>query len=296
MPTLQELKATYKQDRENTTRESIWDQLPDIDARVREVLKKDAPPTAEATPDTAEAPIIPKIKELEILKEGVYAVDLEKTVNDMFTIIKSMESQLDHVLSINVHLEKDLASAKEIISDLTRDKETLHETILRMETEIPFKRELQMEIDHLTEDRNEAQTHISTMKAHIAKLQGTIDTYQRRSGDLEEEKLDVITEINFLESRLNAAAVRIKDYETQVNILKGEKLAHLERIQTLEKDWAESQDEKFKILGDLKKTQDAMQELHAAVADTKLKAKKSFYKGARSTPDSAAGPDTGPAS
>jgi hypothetical protein len=89
----------------------------------------------------------------------------------------------------------------------------------------------------------------------------------------------VITEIDFLESRLNAAATRIKDYEKVVNTLRGEKLAHLERIQRLEKDVSEYQDDKFRLLKELKRTQNAMQELHIIVEGKKLKAKKSFYKG-----------------
>jgi len=278
---------TIKKTQDYGTDESIHEpdlkSLPDIDARVREVLKEDIPLTRS---DKIKETFIPQIKGLEFLKEGGYAVDLEKTINDMFMVIKKMETQLEKVLTINALLEKDLRDSKEVIADLMADKSTLEATVARMEEEMPSSRELQMELDHLLEERNDAQKIIRDLKLKSQKMQEAVTRNQERSGSLEEEKSDVITEINFLESRLNAAVEKIGAYERDLNILKGEKLANVEKIKALEGELNETLDDKYRLADELKKSQKAISELHAAVTDKKLQAKKSFYKGSLGTKDS----------
>lgn len=256
--------------------------LPEIDERVKEVLQEDI---LLAQPDKIKETFIPRIKGLEFLKEGGYAVDLEKTINDMFVVIKKMETQLEKVLTINALLEKDLRDSKEVIADLMAEKSKLEAVVVRMEEEMPSGRELQMELDHLLEERNDAQKIIRDLKLKSQKMQASVTRSQERSGSLEEEKSDVITEINFLESRLNAAVEKIGAYERDLNILKGEKLANDEKIKALEDELNETLDDKYRLTDELKKSQKAIAELHAAVTDKKLQAKKSFYKGSHETKD-----------
>ena len=77
----------------------FWEDLPAINERVKAVMQEDAKDSP--TEATREA-VIPRIKGLETLNESVFSVDLEKTVSDMFTVIKNMEAQLERVMTIRV--------------------------------------------------------------------------------------------------------------------------------------------------------------------------------------------------
>jgi chromosome segregation ATPase len=230
--------------------------------------------------ETVQQTIIPKIKKLETLKQGVYAFDLEKTISDMFMVMKNMEVQLEKVLRINSVLEKDLNEAKEMIAGLKEAKWQLEQTISHMEMEAPSKRELQIEIDQLIEERNDVQTRIRQMGSKIEKLQGVVIDYQKRSGDLEEEKRDFMSEITFLESKLNTATEKTAEYKNAINLLQGEKLAHMEKSKFLEEELNEALDDKYKLMSELKDSRKAVAKLHAALSDKRLQAKKSFYESA----------------
>lgn len=222
--------------------------------------------------------VMQKIGGLEILKEGGYEVDLEKTIHDMFGVTKNMESQLERVLRINAQLENDLTDSKKMLAELKAAKSKLEQKVSLLETEVPSKRELQIEIDHLTEERNLAQVSIRDQKTKISKIQKTLLDYQKQVASLAEERKDALAEINFLESRLNKATQKIRESEVRINALSGEKLALTEKIQGLEKDLTETLDEKYKLIKELKGTTEAMTELRSTLADRKLQAKKSFYK------------------
>jgi len=275
MNTNDEIKEIEDQGVDELIRRPVWEDLPDIDERVKEVLQEGV---EEPQADTALDAFIPKIKGLEILKEGVFTVDMEKTINDMFAVIKGMESQLEKLLTINSQLEKDRNDAREMLEELKKERSEFEAKIGRMELEMPTKRELQIEIDQLVEERNSVQPHIRDQKAKIEQMQKTMIDYQRRIGNLEEEKGDALAEINFLESRLNSAAEKIKLNKDEINELKGEKLANREKIKALEEELKAVQDDKYKLLSELKKSKKAVAKLHSAISDRELKAKRSFYQ------------------
>jgi chromosome segregation ATPase len=260
--------------------EPVLNDFSDFRERLRQVLKQDAPENvAPSGRRERKGAIMPKIKGLEILKEGGYAVDLEKTIHDMFVVIKNMEAQLERVLSINALLEKDLNDSKEMIAELRASKTQLEKQVARMEREMPSKRELQMEIDHLIEERNSAQITIRDLKSRLEKTKKTLIQSQKRMARLHEERKDAITEIDFVETRLEAAVEKIKDYESRINVLEGTKLAQAQKIKALDEELKETLDEKYGLIKELKETREGMNEIRSALADTKLQAKRSFYKG-----------------
>ncbi|GAJ05791.1 unnamed protein product, partial [marine sediment metagenome] len=208
-------------------------------------------PEPDVIDETGEV-ILPEIKGLEILKEGTYAVDLEKTISDMLLVIKKMEAQLESVLKLNADLEKDLEISKEIIVDLRAEKSHLEDKIARMEEEIPSKRELQIENDHLIEERNDAQNTIREMKLKIEKMQKEAVQYQKQIAGLKEDKKDIIIEIEYLDSKLNVVFEKNKYYQIEIDALRGEKLTHEEKIKSLEKELQETLEEKYRLFQELK--------------------------------------------
>ena len=257
--------------------EPVLNNLSEFHDRLNYVLDEEM--TEKGTGEEVKGSLMPKMRGLEILKEGVYEVDLEKTVHDMFVVIKSMESQLERVLSINALLEKDLKDSKKMIAELRVSKSKLERKVSSMEDEIPSKRELQIEIEHMIDERNLAQVSIRELKSKIETTQKKLIDYQKQIGKLGEERKDAFSEVNFLESRLNKATQKIGNCEAQINVLRGENLALTEKLKGLEKELTETLDEKYRLIKELKETKEAMNEIRSALADKKLQATKSYYKG-----------------
>ncbi|MBW1613525.1 MAG: hypothetical protein JRJ57_06010 [Deltaproteobacteria bacterium] len=207
---------------EEQKKESVHKGLLNVDEQIKERSKEDASimPESDVIEETSEA-IMPKIKGLEILKEGTYAVDLEKTISDMLAVIEKMEAQLESVLKLNANLEKDLETSKEMIIDLKAEKSHLEDTLARMEE---------------IEERNDAQRIIREMRLTIEKMQKEAVQYQNQITSLKEDKKDAIVEADYLESKLNAVLEKNRNYENEINVLRGEKLTHMEKIKSLEQE------------------------------------------------------------
>ncbi len=237
---------------------------------------------APAVPDSGvvEQAIMPEIRGLEVLKEGTYAVDLEKTITEMYAVIKSMETQLQKVLAINTALEEDLDASKAVIAELKLEKSQHEETIARMQEQMPSKRELQIEVDHLVDERNATQGRIRDLKLRLAKAQETVTQQQDRIAGLADEKSDGVSEVSFLESKLNRLAEKIREYEREKNVLEGEKLVYQEKIDSLKNELNGTREEKYALLEEISETSGALEQARSAVAEAKLAAKKAYYKGA----------------
>ena len=250
-------------------------ELPEIGERVKKILEDDA---AGDKTGSAQGSIMRKIKGLGILRDGVYSIDLEKTIEDMFEVMKGMEAQLDKVLTINSHLEKDRNEAKKLVVDLRKTTSQLEGKIARMEEDLPSKRALRMQIEQITEERNDAQTLISDQRSRINKLRKAVVQYQNKIGNLEEERQDAVMEVNFLESKLNKAAETIKLNNNSINELQGENLALTEKTTTLDEQFNETLNDKYRLMSELKRSEKAVGDLHSAVAEKRLHVKKSYYE------------------
>lgn len=230
--------------------EAVEEELSSVDQQVK---AEDSSTVSESA--VCEEAVLPEIRGLEILKEGTYAVDLDKRISDMLGVIKSMEGQLESVLSQNAYLKKDLDASKEMIAQLSAEKSRLESVIFRMEEEIPSKRELQIEIDHLIEERNMAQGSILKLKSDLEKIKKESAHYQERIMSLDEDKKDAIVELDYFESKLNSANKKVKEYEKGINRLTGERLAYKEKIESLEADLSTSLKEKYRLFEKLNKAE-----------------------------------------
>ncbi len=224
-----------------------------------------------------EAYSMPEIKGLELLKKAGSTVEVGKTIKEMFSSIQSMESQLNRVLSINATLERDLKASKEVISDLKVVQTRLEQTVVDLEEGIPSKNELQAEIDHLIEEINSVQPQLREMKIEVAHMKDEVVAGKTRVDELEEEKSDLLKEITFLEAKLSAAREEVRAYDKENTTLKGERLIHVKTINGLEKNSMEFQRERGRLMSELKDSKDALNEIHSRLAESKVKAKRSFY-------------------
>lgn len=229
------------------------------------------------SPPIVRAGIMPEIKGLELLKEAGSTVDIGKTIKDMFSTIRNMESQLQKVLSINVSLEKDLKASREIIADLRAERVGYIEKITALNEELPSKKELQAEIDHLIEERNNVQPMVRDMRINVENMKKQVQASEDRISELEEEKSDLLKDIIFYEKKLNSAIEKLSYYEKELNVLKGERTINNKKLKSFEKESRRYRDEGFRLTMELANSKSALSELHAKLAETKIMADKSFY-------------------
>ncbi len=180
--------------------------------------------------------LLPELQGLEILKEGTYAIDPEKTIINMVTVVKRMEAQLQDVLLLNSNMEKDIDDSKEMILDLNVEKAELESTIARMEEEIPSKRELQMEIEYLVEERNAVQVKVRDLLHEIQGMKNSALQQEETISDLEKDNEDSKIEADYLVSKLNSLMEKNKSLLNEIKKLRHERHSHIERVKILEEE------------------------------------------------------------
>ncbi|MBF0465237.1 MAG: hypothetical protein HQK94_09170 [Nitrospirae bacterium] len=199
-------------------------------------------------PDAGKIELLSNIKRFDLLKDDIGASDIGRTIKDMFSSIKSMEKQLSSVLAINAALEKDNKASKEAVAGLREEKRQLEIIIENMQDELPSKKEFRAEIDHLIEERNASQASIKEMKAFVDKSKGEITGYKMRITELENEKSDLLKDIQYLEAKISKALEKLNAYGKEIHILTGERLSNLEKLKNLQIQFKECLDERNKVL------------------------------------------------
>ena len=227
---------------------NVTDQIKDDLKQLRDDLGKDVSVMPESEiDDPVNGIFLPELKGLEILKEGTYAIDPEKTISNMVAVVKKMEAQLQNALLINSDLEKDLDDAKEMIIDLRAEKADLWNTVARLEEEIPSKRELQMEIEYLIEERSYAQRKIRDLKLKIEEIEKKTAEYKDVISDLKEDKIDSRIGADYLVIKLDSSLEKNKIQMDEIKHLDREKLAKIEKLKILEQEFKKADEQRYRI-------------------------------------------------
>lgn len=217
--------------------------------------------------------LLAEIRGLGTLKDGAYSVDFENTVTSMAQIIANMESQLDQVLSLNTVLKNDLNVCKEIIVENKVEKTRLEEKIGQLQTEIPSKRELLMEIDQLIDDRSNAQNKIHELNARCTHLSDSVNELGKKVSRLEEKNEEAVAEINYLESCQNVVREQNQALQERITQLKLEKVGYQQKIIALQEECQRSMEEKYSLVSQIREAQDIIKELRSAGAGRTIQSK-----------------------
>ncbi|CAM2057486.1 hypothetical protein DSUL_150110 [Desulfovibrionales bacterium] len=219
---------------------------------------------------------LPGLQETQRLRECAAEIDFEQTIVDMFEVIQSMESQLSHVLNVNTLMERELVGAKERISNLKQQRDQLQEELGRMKEEMPSKRELQMVVDQLLEERNDAEQQLRNFKRLTKQTTKTLQQKEERITELASERKDFIAEIHFLETRLTTALDKDRQIGERLIVLEGQTMTDRERIQELERDLQLAIEEKFKAAQTLRESRRAMTDLNMRFKEAQVQAHTAF--------------------
>ena len=223
-------------------------------------------PTGSLKRNPSSSSLLAEIRGVGSLKDGAYSVDFENTVESMAHIISNMESQLDQILSLNTELKNDLNSCKEIIVENKLEKVKLEGKINQLQADMPSKRELQMEIDQLVDDRSNAQNRIHELNAHCNKLADSINTLRKQVSQLEVKNEGLVSEINYLESCQNVAREQNNALQERINQLKQEKIGYQTKIISLQEECQRAMEEKYSLVSEFREAQEIIKELRSPLS------------------------------
>lgn len=191
---------------------------------------------------------MPELKVLGYLQNGTGTLDVGKTIQNLFVSMQNMDAHLNSVLAINAVLEKDIRASKDVITRLNAEKSQMEEAAAKLRDEMPSKRELQAEIEHLIEERNEAQASIRSRRQQVEKTLSEMQGLKDRVVELGHEKADLTKDIEYLEIKLGAAVEKLNAYAREITVLKGEKVSNLEKYEKLRLQYGKCMEENKGLL------------------------------------------------
>jgi chromosome segregation ATPase len=244
-----------------------------MDALEEEIIEQTVEADEETPVEITETPL-PQIKGLDALKENIYAVDLDSTIDNMYQVITNMEKQLKNVLKVNASLEKDLQKARDRISELNTNELELKQIIHQLEQEMPSRRELAIELEHLTQERNDDQVTIRAMNKRIVHLKQTIQEYQDQLHVAVEEKNDLLSDVDYMDNTIEISSQKLSDYQAKIQYLKGIEIARGSKINELENQLKASYEERDALKQKLVESRQTISELHGAWRDHRESVKR----------------------
>ncbi|MBI4766557.1 MAG: hypothetical protein HY787_18485 [Deltaproteobacteria bacterium] len=148
-----------------------------------------------------------KISELKIDQlTQISGAKFEKTIREMFSIIKDLEGHLREVLTLNASLREEVQDKKKAKEKLRREKEAIEQKIAALEHDFPRVQDLEKRLEITLEELEKFRTLYKQEREKQEKTEDDNRAITALLKKVREERDDAYREIVALEDKLKSLA------------------------------------------------------------------------------------------
>lgn len=131
-------------------------------------------------------------------------VQLRDSVASLYQMVKDLEVQLNHMISINEAAERDLESSRKARRGLEKERSELKRKIEQMELDAQSASDLREELRHMTRENERVIEQLQAEQDKIGRTKELHREADLRLAQLQEERDLLREEIDCLEAQLEA--------------------------------------------------------------------------------------------
>lgn len=205
-------------------------------------------------------------------------VQLRDSVAGLYEMVKDLEVQLNHMISINEAGERDLEVARRGQRDLEKERDTLQRRIEQAEQDAQSSAELRDELRYST---TENERLIEQLDAKDAKGERWEQERKLLGGKLavaHSEITDLREEVDCLEAQLGQAGKHIESLRETISRSRDASVQQTRRAELVEERLRLVTDERDAMKRELNESRSALEEIKRSIMDTNLQSQRSYYE------------------
>ena len=139
-----------------------------------------------------------KLDDFVGLSEGKF----ERTIGEMFSLIKNMETHLRHFIEFSESLKTESVDLKLAKENLAKENKELGKKLQQLENSVPLVKDLEKRLDLTVEEVEKFKTLYNTEQERAEKLRSDFDALTEMQKRIKGERDDAYKQIVVLENRL----------------------------------------------------------------------------------------------
>jgi chromosome segregation ATPase len=205
-------------------------------------------------------------------------LQLRDSVAGLYDMVKDLEVQLNHMISINEAAERDLESARRAQRELEKERDGLLRKLQQTEQDAESGAALREELRHTAGENNRLLEQLRAAESRVERWeQQRLDAEEVRA-KLQAERDDVREEVDCLEAQLAETARCLESLREALSKQHEGGERDRRKFSLLEERLHVVTEERDALRQELQESKSALEEIKRSIMDTTMQSQTSYYE------------------
>ena len=202
---------------------------------------------------------------------------LRDSVAGIYEMVKDLEVQLNHMITINEAGERELESARKAQRQLEAERNELKRRVDKMGLDAQSSAELREELRHMTRENERLVEQMRAAQAQAQRLQQARDQVVSGTARLQSERDELAEEVDCLEAQMDETEKVLQRQRTELLRAREARQQQTLRIELIEQRLHVVTDERNALRQELNESRSALEEIKRSIMDTNRQSQLSYY-------------------
>ena len=203
---------------------------------------------------------------------------LRDSVKGLYDMVKDLEVQLNHMISINEAAERDLDAARRTHRALEKEKGELLRKIEKMELDAQSGADLREEARHMAQENERLVERLRAVEEELERQKGQRTDFGAVVAQLKKERSDLREEIECQEAQLLQATDYIKAVREELAKARESRERETRKVELIEQRLHVVAEERDALKRELNESRAALEEIKRSIMDTNAQSQITYYE------------------
>lgn len=208
---------------------------------------------------------------------GGQDVHLRDSVAGIYDMVKDLEVQLNHMVSINEAADRDLEATRRSLRDIEKERDELLLQMERMKRDAQSSGDLREELRHMTRENERLIEQMRSSETKTEAWERRRDEMKSEAGEAEMEVTDLQEEVECLEAQISQAAEYIDTLRGDIMSIRDARQQQTRKMDLIEQRLQVVTEERDALRQELNESRSALEEIKRSIMDTNMQSQLSYY-------------------
>ncbi len=208
---------------------------------------------------------------------GTHDVHLRDSVAGIYDMVKDLEVQLNHMVSINEAADRDLEATRRSLRDIEKERDELLLQMERMKMDAQSSTDLREELRHMTRENERLIEQMRSSETKTEAWERRREEMKSEVGEAELEVSDLREEVECLEAQVSQAAEYIDTLRGEITATRDARQQQTRKVDLIEQRLQVVTEERDALRQELNESRSALEEIRRSIMDTNMQSQLSYY-------------------
>lgn len=203
---------------------------------------------------------------------------LRDSVAAIYEMVKDLEVQLNHMISINEAAELELEKTRKEHRHIARERDGLKSTLAQTQLNAQSSTELRDELRHMNQENERLIEQLRNLDAGTEQWEHQRDHMKNNLARLEAEREELREEVDCVEAQIARLAEHTEALRSEISAARTARQHQSRKMDLADQRFHVVTEERDALRQELNESRSALEEIRHSIMDTNMQSQRSYYE------------------